>query len=125
MEKFKVEDLSLLGEDERGSTYELMTRPTGGFLFASRKKGAVSGNHWHEGKSASKNPEILFLISGEMKVDIKDLESGEEGVFEISGPVKVSVYPRALHTFTSLSDCSFLEFNSLAEHKADAHYPEK
>ena len=120
--KYNIIDLQLLGTDERGSSYELKIRQTDGFLLANRKKGSVSGNHWHEGKSKSKNPEILLLISGKMLLEIKDLETNEVYKETLNGPVQVEIYPMALHTLTALEDCIFLECNSLEEHKRDTKY---
>lgn len=121
--KYRLLDLQLLGNDERGSSYAFHTRKTDGFLLATRTKGAVSGNHWHEGKSSTKNPEILLLVSGKMLLEITDLETQHQYSETIEGPKLVEIDAMALHTLTSLEDCTFLEFNSLEEHKADTKYP--
>ncbi len=109
--------------DERGESYEFFTRPRKGFLLSYRNKGSVSGNHWHEGKSGAKNPEILLLTSGEIKLYAKDLDTGDEQIQNLKAPAVIEICPRLLHTLTAVSDCAFLEFNSLEEHKADTNYP--
>ncbi len=123
MNTYTISELDLLGEDERGASYEFKTRPTSGFLMATRKKGSKSGNHWHQGKSATKNPEILLLVYGEILLETKNITTGEEDSMVVKGPKKIEIYPNILHTLTSQTDCCFLEFNSLEEHKVDTTYP--
>lgn len=123
MEKVKITEISLLGENERGATYELFTRSTKGFLLAYRKAGSISGNHWHQGKSKTKNPEILLLLSGKINLYCKDLETREEKSYELEAPIKAEIFANVLHTVTAITNCSFLEFNSLKEHKEDCKFP--
>jgi len=110
-----------LGEDDRGSTHELDARETPKYLLAYRKKGAVSGNHYHAGVSAGKNPEQLLLISGEAQLDVEDLASGKSESLTLEAPVLVEIPAHVIHTVTALTDISFLEFNSLEEHQRDTH----
>ncbi len=124
MEKLKIRKIEQLSENERGSTYELAGSRAEGYLLAYRRKGSVSGNHWHEGKVGGKDPERLLLLQGKIALYAKDLESGEEYEQQVTAPSEILIYPMLLHTLTALSDCSFLEFNSLDEHKADTVYPE-
>lgn len=123
MEKVKTTPLKELGKDQRGATYELSTRSTEGFLLAYRKAGSISGNHWHEGTSANKDPEILLLTSGKIEIYAKDLETNEEQTLTLEAPQKIEIGAKVLHTVTAITDCSFLEFNSLEDHKKDVNYP--
>jgi hypothetical protein len=125
MNYIEIQELDLIGENNKGATYGFETYARTGFIWAERKAGTVSGNHFHKGISDTKNPEVLLLTQGEAEIDGR-LESGEE-VFRqvVKAPVIVKVYPNVIHTVSAITDIQFLEFNSLAEHKADTFYPEQ
>lgn len=120
---YEIESFHLLSENEKGSTYTIEERPTSDYLFASRKADATFGNHWHEGKSKTKNPEVLFLMSGKMKMWISDTDGSNEKEVDLEAPLKLKIYPLALHRFKAETDCMFLEMNSLDDHVADTLYP--
>jgi hypothetical protein len=124
LRKLEIQPIDLLSTNNRGATYTLSGGTVEGYLLAFRTKGSVSGNHWHEGKSKGKNPERLILVSGSFKLDVTDLDTGEEASHALVAPVEVKIYPRLLHTLTALEDSAFLECNSLEEHKADTYYPD-
>ena len=123
MTYIEIEGLNLIGENDKGVTWGFETKARSGFIWAERKAGSVSGNHFHKGISATKNPEILFLTSGEALVEGR-LETGEH-VFKqlVKAPVIVKVFPHVIHTITAVTDIHFLEFNSLEEHQVDTFYP--
>lgn len=121
---YEIENLHLLSTTDKGSTYTVSERPTSEFLFATRKAGATFGNHWHRGDSETKNPEILLFISGEMTMWISEPNGSNEKRVDLQAPLKLKIYPNYLHRFEAVSDCIFLEFNSLDEHVADTYYPE-
>lgn len=122
---YEVETLNLLSENDKGSTYTVTERSTSEYLLVYRKSGAEFGNHWHEGNSPSKNPEVLLFVGGSMTMWISEPDGGNEECVELNAPLKLKVFPGYLHRFKATSDCSFLEFNSLDEHIADTFYPEK
>lgn len=122
--KLDIRAISLLSENDKGATYTLGGGNPEGYLLAFRNKGSVSGNHWHEGKSAGKNPERIILVKGAFSLYAKDLDTAEAFTQRIDAPAEVLIYPRLLHTLTALEDCAFLECNSLEEHKADTYYPD-
>jgi hypothetical protein len=117
-----VKKLSEIGQNENGSTFGLATRPAEGFIVAQRKKGSKSGGHYHKGNSDTKNPEILILTSGSAKVYGSDRKTGETFHHEVDAPVELNIYPNVIHTVEAVTDISFIEFNSLDEHKADTFY---
>ncbi len=125
MKTIEVENITRISGNEQASTHTFTTVSRSGFILASRAKGTVSGNHYHEGESASKNPEILLLTQGRVQLEGK-LLAGEQ-VFnqELEAPVLVRIYPKVIHTLTALTDIQFLEFNSLEEHKSDTLYPKQ
>jgi hypothetical protein len=125
MRLFEFLDLKHLSTTEKGTTHETIAIPNDGLVLGFRKRGTVNGNHWHNGKSASKSPEHFLLLEGEMEVYGKHLDTLEEITQVISAPLIVRIYPRVFHRFTTLEDARFLEFNSIASHAADTHYPDK
>ena len=124
MQTIEIENLETVSQNDNGSTHTFSTLSRSGFILANRAKGTVSGNHYHEGKSAAKNPEILVLTQGRVLLEGKLLTG--EPVFnqELEAPVLVKIYPKVIHTLTALTDIQFLEFNSLQEHKSDTQYPQ-
>ncbi len=124
MNYIEIQELDLIGKNDNGATYGFETYARAGFIWAERKAGTVSGNHFHKGISDTKNPEVLLLTQGKAEVDGR-LESGEEVFREVvKAPVIVKVYPNVIHTVSAITDIQFLEFNSLEEHKADTFYPD-
>lgn len=124
MSRYVIEPLNKFSENEKGSTFTFEDRPTSSFLFATRKQGAQFGNHWHEGVSSTKDPELLLFISGEMEMWVSDTNGQNEERVNLKAPLKLKIYPHVLHRFEAVTDCIFLEFNSLDEHVADTKYPQ-
>jgi len=115
----KITKLSLIRNDERGEGYEFSARETKDFLFVKRKKGTISGEHYHEGKSKQKDPEILILTMGKLKLYAKDLKTGEELEEIIEAPSKIEIPANVWHEVTALTDIAFIELNSIVEHEKD------
>ncbi|MGK0406409.1 MAG: hypothetical protein ACJAZH_000220 [Roseivirga sp.] len=120
---YEIQDLKHLSSNESGATYELGAILSEGYLLATRKKGSISGNHWHIGASAAKNPENLLLISGSISLELRHVVSKETKEIKLLGPKLIKIWPNVLHTLKAETDLIFLEFNSLEEHKKDTHYP--
>jgi dTDP-4-dehydrorhamnose 3,5-epimerase-like enzyme len=119
MKNLKITKLTEIKNDERGASYEFSTHLTKDFLFVSRKKGTISGEHYHEGKSKQKDPETLVLIKGEFILEAKDLKTGETLKTTVEAPRKLEIGTNVWHKVTALSDITFLETNSLAQHMKD------
>ena len=115
--------LKEIGKNDAGSTYELITRPTSAYLIGYRKEGATFGNHWHTGKSESKNPEVFILITGKVDIELNHVETGESKKMMIKAPFVLEIEPYWKHTLKAIQDISFLELNSLDEHQQDTNYP--
>ncbi len=114
-----VTPFTYLGEDERGTTAEISLERTGKALSIFRKKDTVFGNHYHTGSQATKNPEIFWLLHGELKLEYRHFESKEWIVVDVKAPVKMDIYPNVLHRVTAITDAYMLELNSLQEHIDD------
>ena|ERR1700748_3023626 len=114
-----VTPLDKIGSDERGYTYEYFHERYGRHLICFRKTGSVSGRHYHKGLSLTKNPEIIILLHGELTVNYRNVNDTTVVTAKIEGPVKIEIPPYVWHEFISITDCVFLELNSLSEHQAD------
>jgi dTDP-4-dehydrorhamnose 3,5-epimerase-like enzyme len=77
-----------------------------------RKKGAVSGRHYHKGKHPSKNPERFFVLYGKMKLYAKDLKTGQETEQVIAPFTEIQISPNIYHELLALGDSIFLEFKN-------------
>lgn len=117
--KLKIEKLEKKQEDNRGSVYDFVSRATKHFLVIKTKKGITRGEHYHTGKIASKNPEILVFASGKAEVYVKDLKTGEEKTFTVDEPTKMMFYPYEYHSIKALTECLFFEINPEKEERVD------
>lgn len=116
----KVLPLSLIGEDGRGATFEIENERNGNFILAYRKKGSSSGRHYHTGKSLYKDPEVLYILSGEVVLRWRRIEEKEIKEIKVTSPAKVEIAINIWHELVPLSDCSFWEMNSLDDVKSDS-----
>lgn len=117
----KVTPLALMGQDDRGSNYTWDCSRTGEFILCYRNAGSSSGQHYHEGKSPNKDPEVLYLLSGKAELHWCTLDKRDEMfVIEIQSPARVEVPVLIWHQLIAVTDCSFLELNSMADVQADS-----
>lgn len=123
MQSVRVKSINLLSENDQASTYTFNNEADKEYILAYRKAGSVSGNHYHSGSSEGKNPERLLLVSGKAKLKWRKVDDKEWQSSEISAPCMLEIFPNTVHTLTAISDISFLEFNSLEDHKQDTFYP--
>mgnify|MGYP000435571864 CR=1 FL=1 len=121
---FDFTDVTHLSTTEKGTTHEAPALPSTGLILGFRKKGTVNGNHWHAGKVVGKSPEHFFLLEGSMEAYGRHLDTNDELTRVIEAPQIVKIHPRVFHRFTALTDCRFMEFNSIKEHEQDTFYQE-
>jgi hypothetical protein len=114
-----VTPFTYIGQDERGTTAEISLERTGKALSIFRKKDTDFGNHYHTGSQATKNPEIFWLLHGELKLEYRHIESKEWIVVDAIAPVKIEIYPNVVHRVTAVTASYMLELNSLQEHIDD------
>lgn len=115
----QIEPQTPLSNDERGFTMQLFgEHTTHNYLFALRKAGYESGNHYHTGSNPRKNPEILFVVSGEMLLTTIS-PAGKKQENLIKSVSKVTIPAGYWHHLKSVSDCLFFELNSLQDHIDD------
>lgn len=118
----KITPIEPFSTDDRGTVAEYYHERTGQHLIVFSKAGAIRGRHFHKGNSLSKNPEILILLSGTCTFNWRGVNTSELFSETVSAPAKIEVPPYVWHELVAVTDCSFLELNSLSEHIADTFY---
>ncbi len=114
-----------IGEDERGATHFFDTDRSGQFILAYRKKGSVSGRHYHKGTAKQKNPEQLILMQGEATINWFDVRGTGKGTLQVKAPVKIYIQPWAWHEVIADTDIIIFELNGLEDAKDDTFRIEK
>ena len=107
--------------DERGALHYFNTDRNGEYLLVYRKAGTISGQHFHKGKSANKNPEDMLLVQGEIELHWKDLSTQKESTIAVSSPSRILIPANIWHEVKALSDIIFIELNSLADGNEDTY----
>lgn len=121
----KITPILIKGTDVRGYTAEYMHERSGNQLLSFRKAGTSGGRHYHKGISANKNPEVYIVVYGDCILNWKHIDDTEIQSCELSGPVRLDIPPLIWHEVISVTDCVFLEMNSIDEHVADLFFLDK
>ena len=116
-----VSKIDVKAIDERGALHYFNTNRTGEFLLVYRKAGTISGQHYHKGKSAGKNPEEMLLVQGSITMNWKNLGTEEQGTITIEAPSRVIIEANVWHEVKALTDIIFIELNSLVEGSEDTY----
>lgn len=114
-----VTPLDKIASDDRGYTHEYFHERYGRHLICFRKAESVSGRHYHTGTSLTKDPEIVILAHGTMMLNYRKVNSKELMNTLVEAPAKIEILPYVWHEMIALTDCTFIELNSLSEHEAD------
>lgn len=114
-----VTALPLIGSDERGATFVFDNERIGEFIVVHRKKGSLSGQHFHKGKAIYKNPEKLIILNGTVQLNWRDTHSAASGTVMIDGPAMVQVPAYVWHELVAETDFVMLELNALADGQGD------
>ena len=114
-----VSKIDVKAIDERGALHYFSTNRTGEFLLVYRKAGSISGQHYHKGISAGKNPEDMLLVQGKADLHWKHLETKEEKTIQLIAPTRVKIPANVWHELTAITDIVFIELNSLSEGSED------
>jgi len=114
-----VSTIDVKAIDERGALHYFSTNRTGEFLLVYRKAGCISGQHYHKGNSAGKNPEEMLLVQGSLTMNWKNLNTEEKGSLTIEAPSRVVIEANVWHEVKALTDIIFIELNSLVEGSED------
>ena len=116
-----VSKIEVKAIDERGALHYFSTNRTGEFLLVYRKAGTISGQHYHKGNSAGKNPEEMLLVQGSLTMNWKNLETNASDTIKIEAPSRVIIKANVWHEVKALTDIIFIELNSLAEGSEDTY----
>ena len=116
----KISEFLPIGEDSRGSTSKFsIPRKQDNYIYMTRKAGTLSGNTYHEGKSAATNPKIFLLLSGTIKLSYRKVGNDDLNSIEISHPSTIEIQPFVTHKIEAITDISILECNSIEDIKND------
>jgi hypothetical protein len=117
----KITPLELCGTDDRGSSLQWSSEGrSGNFIVGYRHAGSSSGQHYHEGKSDNKNPEILFLFSGKVAIHWCALDGHKIETVYAEAPARIEVPVYVWHQLIAETDCCFIELNSLDDVQKDS-----
>lgn len=116
-----ISSIDVKAIDERGALHYFSTNRTGEFLLVYRKAGTISGQHYHKGISAGKNPEDMLLVQGSAILHWKDLITNKEETITLNAPTRVLINANVWHELTAVTDIVFVELNSLADGSEDTH----
>jgi tellurite resistance-related uncharacterized protein len=116
-----VSKIDVKAIDERGALHYFSTDRTGEFLLVYRNAGTISGQHYHKGKSAGKNPEEMLLVQGSIQMEWKNLLTEEKGTLTIEAPSRVIIEANVWHEVKAKTDIIFIELNSLVEGSEDTY----
>jgi hypothetical protein len=119
--KVEITKIDVKAVDERGALHYFSTDRSGEFLLVYRNKGSISGQHYHKGISANKNPEDMLLVQGSLLLQWKEIEGTENGEVEVIAPARVLIPAGIWHQTTAQTDIVFIELNSLADGSEDTY----
>jgi hypothetical protein len=119
--KVNIAPLTLYAEHERGKTLLFNNERTGEFILGYRVKGSISGRHYHKGIAVYKNPEVLILISGSIQLKTIELDTKNEQTVIVDAPSRIEIAAMVWHEVLALTDCVFLETNSIKDCEDDTH----
>jgi dTDP-4-dehydrorhamnose 3,5-epimerase-like enzyme len=119
--KIEITKIDVKAVDERGALHYFSTDRSGEFLLVYRNKGSISGQHYHKGNSAYKNPENMLLVQGSLLLQWKEIEGTENGEVEVVAPARVLIPAGIWHQVTAQTDIVFIELNSLADGSEDTY----
>lgn len=85
--------------DDRGSLYQLYSKGWNQVNVSYTKGGVIRGGHYHK-----KNKEVFFVVSGECKIELEDVNNGEKKDFTVKDGDMFVLYPFAKHTFNYVKD---------------------
>ena len=117
----EIKDISVKAIDERGALHYFSTNRSGEFLLVYRNAGTISGQHYHTGKSANKNPEDMLLVQGAIQLHWKNLTTNQEQTLDVVAPSRVLIPAGIWHEVKAVTDIVFIELNSLADGSEDTH----
>lgn len=71
--------------------------------FYERKKGAVSGSHYHKMME-----EFFYVIEGEMKVEVVNVKTNKKEEFKVKAGEAFKIFPYESHKIVFIKDTKFV-----------------
>lgn len=121
MDTIKITPLTIYAQHERGKTLLFDNQRTGEFIIGYRVKDSISGQHYHKGLASYKGPEVLILITGSIQLKTINLTDKKEHIVIVKEPSRIEIPAMVWHEVLALTDCVFLEANSIADCEQDTH----
>ncbi|MGO9566324.1 MAG: cupin domain-containing protein [Desulfomonilaceae bacterium] len=89
--------------------------------YVKTTAGQTRGNHYHKHIR-----ELFFIISGEIRIVVQDLNSGETTTFTSRGGEILIIEPNELHSFHTITESQWINALSspLDDKSPDIHRPE-
>lgn len=117
----EIKPLHLIGEDERGATYDYSVRENSDYILIHRKQGTKSGNTFHKGVSLATNPKIFVLMSGSLMFSYRHVEHRVHESIFVDKPSIIMIQPLVTHAVEALTDIMILECNSIKDIQDDRY----
>ena len=99
-QKRLIQDRGELALIEDGATFRHL-----GYFSLKKGDGYYRGGHYHLNKV-----ERFYIISGKLRVQLVDLESGERSEVELRDGQRVTIYPQCAHRFTAKENARVIEY---------------
>ena len=114
-----ITPMNEIGRDNRGETFTYETRSNSMHIFLSRKKGTISGNTYHTGKSANTSPKMFVLLSGEIILSYRHINSNFHNSVKVEKPSVITVEPYVTHSVEAVTEILMIECNSIEDIQGD------
>jgi len=119
-ELVNIRPFNPIGVDERGTMADFsLPRKQDQFIFITRKKGTVSGNTYHEGKSEATNPKIFLLLSGKIVFSYRKVGEKQVVTETVESPAMIEISPYVTHQIEVIEEALLLECNAIADIQND------
>lgn len=113
MKGVKIINLELVRSDDRGSIFQFQNRDSSKLLLVKRKKGTVSGRHYHTGENKMKDPETVIILDGKFEIVLKDVKTLKEFKKTYDTPIMFKIDPFIYHEIRAVTDIVLLDMNSI------------
>lgn len=113
MKGVKIINLELVKSDDRGSIFQFQNRDSSKLLLVKRKKGTISGRHYHTGKNKMKDPETVIILDGKFEIVLKDVKTLKEFKKTYDTPIMFKIDPFIYQEIRAVTDIVLLDMNSI------------
>lgn len=104
---------SKVPDDPRGEVFELFKgKPGRQVTLYTRVANTAFGNHFHRGDDPSKDPELIFIISGSCELYALNGFTGEEMRETVGEHTLISIQKGIYHELVAQTDVIFMEYRS-------------